>query len=348
MTGKAKNTAGDDPLAARKKLTFAQAEGIDPLPTQLRRGEIFDEFRAVLWDFVRRSLMATRDYSLGDGRVGQPWTIILEEAHVFHHHKTSAFSKHFSDQERALETLFAKGPWHAVLGWLEFVLKHPSCPAGFAATANALMVHCRLGYRILDQQVVCPIGSDEERETIERAFADLRSVEAHGARAHLRKAADALSAGHFADSVRESIHAVELVAEMLEPSGEFSKAMAKLELKISIHGALKKGFTSIYGYTSNEQGIRHSLIDDPEAKVDETDALFMLGACAAFVSYLLNKARGAGLLTSTKRLRHDSGRGVGLDRVSTVVCDSDRNLYRQAFTSLMDRARRATWVRCNA
>jgi hypothetical protein len=32
------------------------------------------------------------------------------------------------------------------------------------------------------------------------------------------------------------------------------------------------------------------------AKVDETDALFLLGACAAFVSYVLNKARSTGLL----------------------------------------------------
>ena len=32
------------------------------------------------------------------------------------------------------------------------------------------------------------------------------------------------------------------------------------------------------------------------AKADETDAMFMLGACAAFVSYLINKARFAGLI----------------------------------------------------
>jgi hypothetical protein len=31
-------------------------------------------------------------------------------------------------------------------------------------------------------------------------------------------------------------------------------------------------------------------------KVDETDAIFMLSACAAFLSYLVAKARAAGLL----------------------------------------------------
>lgn len=79
-----------------------------------------------------------------------------------------------------------------------------------------------------------------------------------------------------ADSIRESIHAVESAVRAVEPQKDFSKAIAILETKFGIHGALKSGFTS-----SDENGIRHSLIDDPQAKVDETDALFMIGACAA-------------------------------------------------------------------
>ncbi|MDI3562541.1 hypothetical protein [Bradyrhizobium sp. Arg816] len=60
---------------------------------------------------------------------------------------------------------------------------------------------------------------------------------------------------------------------------------------------MKNGFNSLYNYTSDEKGIRHALLDDSAAKVDETDALFMFGACAAFVSYLIGKARANGLLT---------------------------------------------------
>jgi hypothetical protein len=75
-----------------------------------------------------------------------------------------------------------------------------------------------------------------------------------------------------------------------------SRWFSKLEKKVNIHGGLKAGFKSIYGYTSDQNGIRHPLLDEPEANVNETDALFMLGACAAFVSYLINKARSAKLL----------------------------------------------------
>jgi hypothetical protein len=41
-----------------------------------------------------------------------------------------------------------------------------------------------------------------------------------------------------------------------------------------------------------EKGVRHAL-EAGEPAVDETDALFMIGAGAAFVSYMISKARTA-------------------------------------------------------
>jgi hypothetical protein len=105
-----------------------------------------------------------------------------------------------------------------------------------------------------------------------------------------------LTNGNFADCVRESIHAVESAVRVLEPSGDFSKALSRLEQKTNIHGAMKKGFVALYGFSSDEQGIRHPLLDKEAPTVDEADALFMIGACSAFLSYLVNKSRAAGLL----------------------------------------------------
>ena len=75
------------------------------------------------------------------------------------------------------------------------------------------------------------------------------------------------------------------------------KALAKLEEKAKIHGALVSGFKSVYGFSSDEQGIRHPLLDKEAPAVNKTDAMFMIGACSAFISYLINKSRCAGLLT---------------------------------------------------
>src|SRR5262249_11553549 len=140
-------------------------------------------------------------------------------------------------------------------------------------------------------RTIVPVASDAERATLERAFADLAVAEFQGARSHLRNAATELTAGRFSDSIRESIHCVESVARVLEPTAELSKALARLEKSVKLHPALKRGFSSLYGYTSDEKGIRHPLLDDGTANVDETDALFMIGACASFASYLIQKAR---------------------------------------------------------
>jgi hypothetical protein len=149
---------------------------------------------------------------------------------------------------------------------------------------------------VIDREVICPVGSDTEAETITKAFVDLKGAGLSGSREHLKSAGAELAAGNFADSVRESVHAVESAVRVLEPSGDFSKALSKLEQKTNIHGALKKGFLALYGFSSDEQGIRHPLLDKAAPSVDEADALFMIGACSAFLSYLVNKSRSAGLL----------------------------------------------------
>ena len=177
------------------------------------------------------------------------------------------------------------------------LLRSPNCPYRFAENLDRVLLQGRAAYRVLDGRTIVPIASEAERATLKRAFSDLAASEFRGARSHLHTAGAELTAGNYASSIRESIHAVKSVARTLAPSGKLSEALAKLERAVSIHRGLKSGLLSIYGYTSDEKGIRHPLLDDPQAKVDDADALFMIGACSAFVSYMIHKARLAGLLT---------------------------------------------------
>jgi hypothetical protein len=300
LVGHQKGIALSDDIEKRKKISFEQAEGVAPLPAQLQLREVSPQLRAVLWDLIHHHLdgaIKRPDYN--SAYVGNPWATILKDEHVYRRHQMADdfvnAPKRITAQTRII---FEKGDYLAIFGWLEYVLKHPACPHDLPNEIEGLLRYCRAAYRVLDKKVICPIASDAEHATIVKAFADLAGKQFNGARAHLRGAASHLTAGAFADSVRESIHAVEAVSTTLDPSANvLSKALAKLEQKISIHPAMKSGFTALYGYTSDEKGIRHALLEDSAAKVDETDAMFMLGACAAFVSYLINKARQSGLLT---------------------------------------------------
>ena len=160
----------------------------------------------------------------------------------------------------------------------------PQRPNDFQSGIEEILVDGRSAYRVIGG-IIAPISSEEERIAFENALAETATAKFSGAR----------TKGRFADSVRESISAVESVARVLEPSGDFSKALAKLEARIAIHPALKRGFSAIYGYTSDEGGIRHSLLESGQAALDEADAIFFLGACSSFVSYLIGKSQNTGL-----------------------------------------------------
>jgi hypothetical protein len=288
--------AAGDEFAERRRLTFEQAEGAEPLPTQLKLKELSQEFRAIAWARVHGSIRADTHAAAFGNRVDGPWRQILQDRHVFRLHlPLDEFDNTAKLITACLKPLFMAADYTQVLGFLQFVIRHPNCPYKFAEGVDGALVATRAAYRVVEKTIV-PIGSEAESATIKRALADVAASEFHGARAHLHKAAAALTGGDYPGSIRESIHSVESVVRVLEPSGDFSKALAKLESKIAIHGGLKKGFAAIYGFTSDEKGIRHPLLDDSSAKVDEGDALFMIGACAAFVSYLINKARTSGLI----------------------------------------------------
>jgi AbiJ N-terminal domain 4 len=286
-----------DPLEARKRMTFEQAEGVEPLPTQLKLKELSPALRAALWAVVLESVQDCYHAEQFGSYVGEPWASILKDYHIYRLHRMAdTFSVSTKVVPHELKTIFEKGDYVKVFGFLQFVLRHSECPFRFAEAIEAALRFAHAAYRVVERRTIFPIGSEAENETIKRTFADLAATEFHGARQHLRNAAEELAGGNNSGSIREGIHAVESVVSVLEPKGDFAKALAKLDAKVKIHGAMKAGFGSLYGFTSDEKGIRHPLADLPAANVDETDALFMIGACAAFVSYLINKSRAAGLL----------------------------------------------------
>ena len=58
----------------------------------------------------------------------------------------------------------------------------------------------------------------------------------------------------------------------------------KLEDEIQLHPALRTAFSSLYGYTSDEGGIRHALMESENVRFE--DAKFFLVVCSAFVNFV--------------------------------------------------------------
>jgi hypothetical protein len=273
----------------RTRVTFEQAEGLEPLPSQLKPSKLTKHLRAGLWHVLNDHLR-TNPLTVGDA-ILDPMKTILHAHHVFRLAlPTDEFDPSLFTQRNLLKPIFFDGSYDQVFGLLQCILRQPGCPRSFSEGIAIILKMNMAGYRLIDGKTFVPIASEEEAEVARRAFAALNSSKYAGARTHLEAAAERLTAGDSAGGVRESMQAVESVARVITGKKQFADALKVLETKWKIHSALKEAFSRLYGYTSAEQGIRHPLVDDPNVSVDEADALFMFGACSAFVTYLIEKS----------------------------------------------------------
>ena len=92
----------------------------------------------------------------------------------------------------------------------------------------------------------------------------------------------------YENSIKESITAVESICNIITGNDKstLGDALKTLEKSHYIHPAMKAGFSSLYGYTSDASGIRHSGKQNGDPATFE-DAKYMLVTCSAFINYLV-------------------------------------------------------------
>lgn len=273
----------------RRNLTFRQAEGLDPLPAPLALGQISADARALIWLAVHTNLSieAKREQPRGAHFLGSGWMAVMKWWWVRHDQRPIDEFDGFMDANVAiLKSICYTWDISRLFDFLTAAIRMPSGPKDLSDNLAWAFNESRMAYRIEDK-TIWPAATIEEGETINRALADLSASEYGGARSHLKQAGSLLTAGDWAGSIRESIHAVEGVAILIEPGAKtLSAALKKLRNADRMNVNLKEGLERLYAYTSDEKGIRHAKAFE-ETSVDQADAVYMLGACAAFVSFLI-------------------------------------------------------------
>lgn len=277
-------------ISQRDNISFAQAEGLAPLPSQLRLRELSPAMRSRLWADVHFHL-ELRDhnpYHLDNlvFQVLRDW--FVDERHGF----VDDVSPRRDHWVKTLRPIFEDGSYADVLGLIQYWVRHKSASYLFVQQVERALISTGSAYRLLNRWTIAPISSEENAEALSVALSAVAGSGSAGAKAHLESAAAALNRNDYPGSVRESIHAVDAAARMLAPdSKDLGPSLTALAESGYIHGAMKSAFSALYGYTSDEKGVRHSLLFSAEAKVDEEDALFMFGACASFCAYLVRKGQ---------------------------------------------------------
>ena len=184
----------------RRKLTFSQAEGIDPLPQPAALGELPKKARNALWTCIYESLKRSSSFDVRYHRVTNAWRLILYKYHVYYlDEPADEFSDRLDRQIQEIKDLVLRQAYNKIFDFLQIAMRHKSRGALFKLEGWASPFHelvagilekCMCAYTVIDDEVptIVPIAVPEQKESIEAAFTVLKSGPFDGAREHLRNA----------------------------------------------------------------------------------------------------------------------------------------------------------------
>ena len=276
---------------------FSQRIGAVQTPSIIQLDTMSDALRNSIWNYL---------HSLFDnGEAG--WRRITEiSCQFFFKLPVDELPAYENKRREWIKTRLFGMQWYEVYDYVEFVTlwyersrDYPKYrQAQIHGVLNRIFEEEFSGYRFVGNELI-PLSSPAEVVAIEDALLTTTQNGLVGARAHLATAL-ALFAKRpdpdYRNSVKESISAVEALAKQLGTTNSqgLAGALNELAKKVTLHGGLKTGLLSLYGYTSDEGGIRHAMLDESNVGFDE--AKYMIVACSAFVSFLAAKANSAGIL----------------------------------------------------
>lgn len=280
---------------------FSERKGLTKPRTELQIESMDAALKNCLWNVLQFSYFyrelacdVLSDYP------SQTMRVFLQNLwHNYFKEPIDTVSSFWSSNYDNLRKYFFQAHWYLVYDFIEFTVnnfpdesRNDRAVKGF----NSVLEREMSGYRFVGKKIT-PITSKEEiaevNEALETPFGTVN--------AHLESALKLMSdrkSPDYRNSIKESISSVEAMCRTIteDDKATLGKALDMIERegKVELHGALKKAFDSLYGYTSSAEGIRHSLLDETKGLSFE-DAKFMLVSCSAFVNYLISKTSKAGL-----------------------------------------------------
>ncbi|CUQ67016.1 AbiJ-NTD4 domain-containing protein [Candidatus Nitrospira inopinata] len=266
--------------------TFSQRKGLKPVSEVIQVTWMSEELRNSLWNALDTALWSSENFVWRQH--GEPHIEPFSRSLWFHYFKKPIDSRPDQNDEilGEIRRYFFACEWYEVYDFLEFVVADfARSKPRLAEYLNSILGRDLSGYRFISGTLV-DITNEQEVQLLDEALADTRFV---GVSAHLKRSLELLADRDnpdYRNSIKESISAVESMARIMTDNSKatLADALKVLEKSGRLHPALKEGFLRLYGYTSDEQGIRHAMLDEPN--LTSADAKFFLLSCTSFVNYL--------------------------------------------------------------
>jgi hypothetical protein len=271
-------------------MSFSERQGLTPVRQVLQVDSMDQALRNRLWNTLNPSFPRIKDGYKFTHYDNAPLLQFCQRLwHNYLKLPTDTIPEWPSDAIKQIRAYFFSSEWYEVYNLIEFVVEG-SGSTSIAPQFNSILAAELSAYRFIDGKLV-PISSELANQAIERAIAQT-SDQYSPTSEHLKHAVTLLARKpnpDYRNSIKESISAVEAICALItgDPKATLGDALKVIGAQAPLHGALRSAFEKLYGYTSDAEGIRHALLEDPT--LEQEDAVFMLVACSAFVSYVIAK-----------------------------------------------------------
>ncbi len=274
--------------------SFSQRMGLNPVKNIIQESSMDDDLRNSLWNDVY-----TKIWLIGTSAPWIDFQSFIDDLWMYYFKYAVDQAPRTQNALGNIKTYFFSFKWNEVYDFIQFIansFRDENVVQNFIQSCNNTLSRELSAYQFVGRRIE-PITSKHEIAEIEEALSvSMRFTQ------HLDRALGLLAdrkARDYRNSIKESISAVEAMCKLLtgSPKVTLGDALRQLESKLgTLHPALRNAFNSLYGYTSDAEGIRHGMLGESGLGVE--DAKFMLIACSAFINYLAAKAEKAGIKLS--------------------------------------------------
>jgi hypothetical protein len=274
-------------------MKFSERLGYKPVKEQLQVESIDAELKNLLWSVFLDSFFD--DLS----NYGYP------EYQLYKYHRALWFnyfklpidtSYIYNDRDVSQDNLrkylrkyfFESKNWYDPFDLIEFSAKYADHK--YVEIVNLVLDKEKSAYRFVNGQIT-QITSATEISEIEEAITSKDIYKPISI--HLNTALSLLADKQnpdYRNSIKESISAVESMCKIFTGNDKatLGETLTLLEKGGKLHSAMKKAFSSLYGYTSDDAGIRHAL-KEGDRKVDFHESKFMIVTCSSFINFLKSR-----------------------------------------------------------
>ena len=277
-------------------MKFSQRNGFTEVRSVIQKDSMNNDLRVKLWNVLNLLIFENVEFSSpvnNNTRNSSLSKLFVNLWHNFFKEPIDEIPYDLNDAYRKIRDLFFDFKWYEVYDFIEFISENFTIISVrkhfFVERCNSVLEKEGSAYRLVDDRIV-EITSEEEISSIETALKNTEKF--NSVHIHLSTALTLLSDRKnpdYRNSIKESISAIEALAKIItgKEKATLGESLKILEKKETLHSAFKESFSKLYGYTSDANGVRHSLLE--ESTLTYNEAKFMLVSCTAFVNFLISK-----------------------------------------------------------